>query len=265
MQENWTPFGCITKLLSLMISKPLLPPTNLLLGHVANHLPLWKRILDLFFCLIAAPFFAAVGLLVSIWLALLSPGPVFFKQQRIGCRGRPFMLYKFRTMHADADVGSHRTYFATLVGTNRPMQKLDAARDVRLIRGGWLVRASGLDELPQMINVLRGEMSLVGPRPCIPYEYEQYSAQHRARLASTPGLTGLWQVSGKNRTTFEEMVRLDVKYGRTKSLWLDLKIVVKTLPAILVQIADIHHNRKSRNKQDRVVEVTNRTAPSFQT
>jgi lipopolysaccharide/colanic/teichoic acid biosynthesis glycosyltransferase len=119
------------------------------------------------------------------------------------------------------------------------MQKMDSRGDSRLITGGWLLRATGLDELPQIINVLRGDMSVVGPRPCIPYEYEQYTAQQRERFASVPGLTGLWQVSGKNRTTFEEMVRLDVEYARSKSLLLDLKIITMTLPALYTQVSDV--------------------------
>jgi lipopolysaccharide/colanic/teichoic acid biosynthesis glycosyltransferase len=116
------------------------------------------------------------------------------------------------------------------------MVKMDARGDSRLIPGGRLIRASGLDELPQIINVFRGEMSVVGPRPCVPYEYEQYLPWQRARFNVVPGLTGLWQVSGKNRTTFEEMIRLDLRYAETRSLWLDLKIMVLTLPALLAQL-----------------------------
>ncbi len=116
------------------------------------------------------------------------------------------------------------------------MVKMDARGDSRLIPGGWLLRASGLDELPQLINILRGEMSLIGPRPCLPYEYQQYLPWQRARLDAIPGLTGLWQVSGKNRTTFEEMVLLDIKYAKTQSLGLDAKIALLTVPALLHQI-----------------------------
>jgi lipopolysaccharide/colanic/teichoic acid biosynthesis glycosyltransferase len=170
---------------------------------------------------------------------IASPGPVFFRQERVGYRGRRFNLYKFRTMHVSADVTSHQAHFAELVRSNVPMHKLDARGDCRLIPGGWLLRASGLDELPQIINVLRGEMSLVGPRPCIPYEYGQYSPAQRERFSTTPGLTGLWQVSGKNRTTFEEMIQLDIRYARSRSLGLDLKIIAKTVPALWVQVSDI--------------------------
>lgn len=208
------------------------------------------------------PFFAAATLLVSVFLVLVSPGPIFFRQERIGYMGRKFVLYKFRTMRMNAETASHRAHFSELVRSNRPMQKLDAKRDTRLVPGGWLLRASGLDELPQIINVLRGEMSIVGPRPCIPYEYEQYSAWQRARFSSAPGLTGLWQVSGKNRTTFDEMIRLDIAYSQRKSLWLDLKIVALTIPALCRQIADTHFLRRVR-AQSRTSHAT--TAATFQT
>ena len=119
------------------------------------------------------------------------------------------------------------------------MTKLDAQNDPRLIPLGALLRATGLDELPQIINVLRGEMSFVGPRPCIPYEYERYQPWQRRRFDAVPGLTGLWQVSGKNRTTFNEMIRLDIEYSERLSLGLDLKIIFRTLPALLQQCLDI--------------------------
>jgi lipopolysaccharide/colanic/teichoic acid biosynthesis glycosyltransferase len=177
--------------------------------------------------------------------SVASPGPVFFRQERVGYRGRRFMLYKFRTMHVSADVSTHQAHFAELVKGNAPMLKLDSRGDSRLIPGGWLFRASGLDELPQIINVLRGEMSLVGPRPCIPYEYIQYTPPQRQRFGTAPGLTGLWQVSGKNRTTFEEMIRLDVEYVARRSLLLDVRIILLTVPALVRQISD---TRKAKKK-----------------
>lgn len=201
--------------------------------------PGWKRFIDICCCLVALPFLALATLVVAILTTLTSPGPIFFQQERVGYRGRKFKLYKFRTMHASAETASHRAHFAELVRSNTPMQKMDSRGDSRLITGGWLLRATGLDELPQIINVLRGDMSVVGPRPCIPYEYEQYTAQQRERFSSVPGLTGLWQVSGKNRTTFEEMVRLDVEYARRKSFLLDLKIISLTLPALYTQVSDV--------------------------
>lgn len=201
-------------------------------------LPFWKRVLDIVCCLAALPVLALAALAAAVLTGITSPGPIFFRQERVGYRGQRFRLYKFRTMHVRAETSSHEAHFASLVRSNVPMQKLDGQGDPRLVPGGSLLRATGLDELPQIINVLRGEMSLVGPRPCIPYEYSQYSSGQRERFHSVPGLTGLWQVSGKNRTTFEEMVRLDLDYGRRRSLGLDLWIIVRTPLALAVQVRD---------------------------
>lgn len=208
-------------------------------------LPPWKRAIDLGVCLLAIPVLAIMSLVAAIIMRLVSPGPVFFYQDRIGYRGNRFRLYKFRTMTCNADISGHQAYTAGLMGSNAPMVKLDGRRDSRLIPGGWLVRAAGLDELPQMINVLRGEMTLVGPRPCLPYEYENYQDWQQARFNAVPGLTGLWQVSGKNRTTFDEMIRLDIRYSQEMSLGLDLKIIFLTPRALLAQIFDTRQNRRS--------------------
>lgn len=146
------------------------------------------------------------------------------------------MCFKFRTMYVGADSAIHEGHVNYLVNSNTPMVKMDAKGDSRIIPFGVLLRSSGLDELPQIINVLRGEMSLVGPRPCIPYEYEKYLPWQRERFNAAPGLTGLWQVNGKNKTTFNEMIRLDINYVRNKTLWLDLKIIFKTIPAVINQM-----------------------------
>ena len=171
------------------------------------------------------------------------------------------MLFKFRTMHTNAATDSHRQHLQNLIKSERPMIKLDAQRDPRLVPLGSLLRASGLDELPQLLNVLRGDMSLVGPRPCIPYEYEMYEPWHHQRLDAVPGLTGLWQVSGKNRTTFEQMVRLDIDYAKRKSLWLDLKIILMTLPALWGQYCDL---RAMRPKETSASARTEGLAKSVQ-
>jgi exopolysaccharide production protein ExoY len=209
-------------------------------------LPLWKRSLDIACCLAALPFLAVAALWAFLLTKIASPGPVFFRQERVGYQGRKFALYKFRSMHVTANVMTHQMHFSQLMKSNVPMQKLDARGDTRLIPGGWLLRASGLDELPQIINVLRGEMSIVGPRPCLPYEYEQYSAWQRDRLAAVPGLTGLWQVSGKNRTTFDEMVKLDIAYAQALSLKQDVGIMLRTVPALVAQISDTRQARDAR-------------------
>lgn len=205
-------------------------------------MPRWKRALDLTFCLFALPVLAICTLFVSLLMKLASPGPIFFKQERVGHGGRKFKLYKFRTMHVSAPTATHQAHFAELVKSNVPMQKMDG-RDSRLIFGGWLLRASGLDELPQLINVMKGDMSMVGPRPCIPYEYDQYSTAQRERFSTVPGLTGLWQVSGKNRTTFDEMVRFDITYARSLSFGQDVRIMLMTAPALWTQIMDTRRSR----------------------
>jgi exopolysaccharide production protein ExoY len=201
-------------------------------------LPRWKRVLDIVCCVAAMPVFVGCTLVVALLTRLSSPGPIFYHQERVGFQGRRFKLYKFRTMHVRADTGQHQMHFAELVRSNLPMRKLDGQGDSRLMTGGRLLRAAGLDELPQIVNVLRGEMSVVGPRPCIPYEYPQFSIAHRERFEVAPGITGLWQVSGKNGTTFDEMIELDTRYVRSRSLAADLKIICRTIPALCGQLAE---------------------------
>lgn len=220
-------------------------------------LPRWKRTLDLSFCCAALPILAFATFFVAILMSVASPGPIFFRQERVGHLGRRFRLYKFRTMHVGADTSNHQAYFTTLMASNAPMQKLDANGDTRLIPFGWFIRALGLDELPQIINVFTGEMSMVGPRPCIPYEYDKYSFSQRARFDAVPGLTGLWQVSGKNRTTFDRMIQLDVEYAAKRSLALDMKIVIKTVPAMLAHFADICRARQGAVASPKSASHTN--------
>lgn len=223
--------------------------------------PAWKRAIDICCCLVALPPFLFCTFFAALLTRLYSPGPIFFRQERIGYRGRRFNIYKFRTMHVSAEVMSHQLHFAQLVRSNAPMQKLDGRGDSRLIPGGWLLRASGLDELPQIINILRGEMSIVGPRPCIPYEYAQYTPAQRERFSTVPGLTGLWQVSGKNRTTFEEMVRFDIEYARSKTLGLDLKIILLTVPALLIQISDTRKAKRAARAGAAVRDAVSTSSP----
>jgi exopolysaccharide production protein ExoY len=221
-------------------------------------LPLWKRALDLAVITAFLPIIAFVGAVVVLLIKCGSRGPVIFRQERVGYRGRNFTCYKFRTMHVNADTGSHRGYTAQLMKAQTPMTKLDAARDPRIIPFGTIIRATGLDELPQLVNVLRGEMSMVGPRPCIPYEYESYEPWQRRRFEAVPGLTGLWQVSGKNRTTFNQMINLDIEYSERKNFWLDLKIMLKTVPALIIQCGD---QRAARRKVAADAQATVATKP----
>ena len=201
-------------------------------------LPLWKRTLDFVIILILSPALVVIGGLVALLVMCGSCGPIFFRQRRVGHKGREFVCYKFRTMQVGAETDSHRGHATHLIKSGTPMTKLDTHRDPRLIPLGAALRATGLDELPQLINVLRGEMSIVGPRPCIPYEYELYEIWQRRRCDAVPGLTGLWQVSGKNRTTFNQMVLLDIEYTERSSFWLDVTIIFKTLPALWRQCLD---------------------------
>ena len=203
-----------------------------------NGIPLWKRLLDLAIILSFSPVLVLVGGAVALVVKCGSRGPVLFRQHRVGYKGRQFTCLKFRTMHVGAETSSHQGHTAHLIKSETPMTKLDASNDPRVIPLGSILRATGLDELPQMVNVLRGEMSIVGPRPCIPYEYEMYEPRQRRRFDAAPGLTGLWQVSGKNRTTFNQMINLDIEYSERASLWLDLKIILKTVPALAAQCRD---------------------------
>jgi lipopolysaccharide/colanic/teichoic acid biosynthesis glycosyltransferase len=199
----------------------------------------WQRGLDIVCSLLALIVLAPLLLLAALLIRLVSSGPVFFKQVRIGRGGKPFVLWKFRTMVVNADTALHRNHVARQIRAGadhgaaaRPMSKLD--HDPRVIPGGGVLRRTCIDELPQLLNVLRGEMSLVGPRPPIPYEVSEYQRWQKRRLDTLPGLTGLWQVSGKNRLTFEEMVRLDIRYSRRQSLWLNIRIILRT-PGVIVQ------------------------------
>jgi len=211
---------------------------------VPSAVPTWKRALDITLVLLALPVLLPVMAAIAILIWVVSDGPILFRQERVGLFGSRFMCFKFRTMHVNNDTSVHRGHLTDLMNSDKPMVKMDVTGDPRIIPFGVPLRSSGLDELPQLINVLLGQMSLVGPRPCIVYEYEKYLPWQKKRFDSLPGLTGLWQVSGKNRTTFDEMIDLDIRYSREKTLWLDVKIVLKTIPALIVQIQDTRRGRK---------------------
>jgi lipopolysaccharide/colanic/teichoic acid biosynthesis glycosyltransferase len=197
--------------------------------------PRWKRVVDILGGSICLLLFFPVGLAVAVLIKTVSPGPLFFRQERLGYLGKPFTLWKFRTMAMNTNTEVHEEHLRNLIRSDTPMKKLDDNADARMIPLGKLLRQLGLDELPQLINVLRGEMSLIGPRPCLEYEANQYEIWHRGRFNALPGLTGLWQVNGKNKTTHSEMMRLDINYVQRKSFLLDLKITLMTWPAIIQQ------------------------------
>ncbi|MBV9008613.1 MAG: sugar transferase [Verrucomicrobia bacterium] len=222
------------------------PPPRCSPEALAAALPAWKRALDIALILITLPLWLPVMLIASAWVAITSPGPIFYRQPRVGFKCRRFMIVKFRTMKVNADTSTHEAYLEQLMASDKPMIKLDATGDPRLILGGKFLRATGLDELPQLFNVLRGEMSIVGPRPCTVREFELYSDEDRYRLNALPGLTGFWQVNGKNRTTFRQMIEMDVFYSKHLSLRLDLKIIARTFPAIAAQLVDLSQHLSAR-------------------
>jgi len=209
----------------------------------STAVPDWKRTLDITCILLALPGVLLVMGSIAAVIKTVSPGAVFFRQERVGHRRTRFTCWKFRTMREGADTGAHERHLTELLQSDAPLTKMDAAGDPRLIRFGAMLRATGLDELPQLINVLRGEMSLVGPRPCTPHEEQGYRPWQYARFDTLPGLTGLWQVNGKNKTTFAEMVALDILYSRTKSVWLDLKIMARTLSVLTAQVQEASKRR----------------------
>jgi lipopolysaccharide/colanic/teichoic acid biosynthesis glycosyltransferase len=201
---------------------------------LAARPPLWKRMIDLGLLACTVWIWLPLATLVLCVVKLASPGPAIYRQGRVGYRGRNFMIFKFRTMRVNAETRTHEEYLEQLMSSNSPMTKLDAS-DSRLVPFGRFLRATGLDELPQIFNVIRGEMSLVGPRPCTAVEFQRYRPDQRDRANAFPGITGLWQVNGKNNTTFNEMIAMDIHYARNMSLGLDLWIVARTLPAIASQ------------------------------
>jgi lipopolysaccharide/colanic/teichoic acid biosynthesis glycosyltransferase len=215
------------------------------LDHASNDRPVhrfFKRCLDLFGAIIGLILFFPLMTLTAMTIKLTSPGPAIFKQSRIGSKGCRFTFYKFRSMYVNNDDHVHREYLHKLIEGNhedinhgewdQPFFKIK--NDNRITPVGKIIRKLSLDELPQLFNVLKGEMSLVGPRPPIPYEVEKYKPWHFRRILEIkPGITGLWQVDGRSRTSFDEMVRLDLRYTKDWSVWLDIKILLKTVKAVI--------------------------------
>ena len=210
------------------------------IGLYATYPQILKRGMDVLACaaglVILSPFF----LLAMVAVKLDSPGPVFFHQMRVGLNGRTFKMIKLRSMIHNASDAIHKEYLKQLIAANEASETdksgnavYKMTNDPRITRVGWIIRKTSIDELPQLWNVIRGDMSLVGPRPPLPYEVEQYEDWHLKRLHIRPGITGLWQVSGRSRLSFEEMVRLDIHYIENWSLWKDIKILLLTIPVLL--------------------------------
>jgi exopolysaccharide biosynthesis polyprenyl glycosylphosphotransferase len=204
-----------------------------LIGLKDNSLTGWnyvvKRLVDIVLSLLVIAIFALPMLVIAIAVKLNSPGPIVVKQTRIGKEGKPFTFYKFRSMYQDADAR-----FADLLRYNETNgATFKMKEDPRVTKVGRFIRRASLDELPQFFNILFGHMSFVGPRPGLPREVVKYEPWHFRRLEVTPGLSGLWQVSGRSNLSFDDMVKLDIYYAEHWSLWLDLKIIVRTLPAVI--------------------------------
>jgi exopolysaccharide biosynthesis polyprenyl glycosylphosphotransferase len=199
-----------------------------------------KRVLDFSASAALLLFISPLFLLISALVKLKSPGPIFFRQERVGESGRPFTMLKFRTMHVNNDEAIHKEFVSKLIqgaapnGGDGADTAFKIVNDPRVTPIGRLLRQTSLDELPQLWNVLRGDMSLVGPRPPLAYEVEQYKPWHYRRvLEAKPGITGLWQVTGRSRTTFDDMVRLDLRYAKKVSPWTDIKILLATPRAVI--------------------------------
>ncbi len=221
-----------------------------------------KRCLDISLTLITLVVLSPVFLVIALLVRCTSRGPAFYRQERVGYNGRPFVMYKFRSMYVESDESLHRLAYEQFLRGERatgkvdgevlsavpagavklPAEKKGSAKkpkqrpqlgDPRVTRVGNVLRRSSLDELPQLFNVLRGDMSLVGPRPPIPYEVGLYQPEHLGRLDTLPGITGFWQVHGRGRVTFEQMVQMDLEYIQRQSLWWDIKLLLLTLPAVL--------------------------------
>jgi exopolysaccharide biosynthesis polyprenyl glycosylphosphotransferase len=199
-----------------------------------------KRLLDITASALLLLLTSPVFVLVAALMKLKSPGPVFFRQARVGGQGRSFMMLKFRTMHVNNDASMHKQFVSQMIkgvaptGGGSKDTAFKIVNDPRVTPIGRVLRQTSLDELPQLWNVLRGDMSLVGPRPPLQYEVEQYKPWHYRRvLEAKPGITGLWQVSGRSRTTFDEMVRLDLRYAKNPSAWADIKILLATPRAVI--------------------------------
>jgi lipopolysaccharide/colanic/teichoic acid biosynthesis glycosyltransferase len=201
-----------------------------------------KRAVDIAGSLLALSVCSPLLLVIAVAIKVSSKGPILFKQRRVGQYGRTFTFLKFRSMHLDNDPSAHREYVTKLIAGNATPDAASGkgegvyklTNDRRVTSVGRLLRRSSMDELPQLINVLKGDMSLVGPRPAIPYEVAAYETWHRRRVLEVkPGLTGLWQVNGRNSIKFDDMVRLDLQYAKSWSLWLDIKILMRTPRAVL--------------------------------
>jgi len=209
---------------------PSAPPTSRL---VWSPTPIWKRAIDVVVSTLALVLLSPFLFLIACYIRLVSRGPAIFKQSRLGEMGRPFTIYKFRTMHCgdpEAATSEHREYVSSRAELDEVISKPDLAH--RLIPGGEFLRQRSLDELPQLANVLIGNMSLIGPRPDV-LDWEDYTAWQQKRFEVKPGISGLWQVSGKNRLSFSRMMELDIEYIERRGFWFDMWIALRTVRLLI--------------------------------
>lgn len=211
-------------------------PVESLEPLLATPILRWKRAVDISGSILVLLILLPSFFLIFIIIKIVSPGPAFFKQERTGYLGRPFMMWKFRTMKINSDISRHKDQIRTEIQNDLTLSKVK--NDSRIFPFGNFLRQSSLDELPQLINVLKGEMSLVGPRPELPYAVNEFKRWHCARFDVLPGMTGLWQISGKNSTTFTQMIRYDLKYRRKLSFWFEIKILLLTIPVVFKQLTE---------------------------
>jgi lipopolysaccharide/colanic/teichoic acid biosynthesis glycosyltransferase len=224
-------------------SNPTLYPDLSQRARTKRVFNVMKRSMDVFGSVMGLIGFSPAFLIIAVAIKMTSTGPVLFRQQRVGQFGQPFVFLKFRSMHVNNDCRVHQEYVTKMISGTRQTTQVDGngdgvyklTQDPRITRFGAFLRKTSLDELPQLVNVLKGHMSLVGPRPPLPYEVEAYEVWHRRRLLEAkPGITGLWQVNGRSRVKFDDMVRLDLQYARTWSPWMDVKILLRTPVAVVL-------------------------------
>jgi len=237
MKEDAAAFAVVDGDYSLVSSQLFIPADTTRYFGILGRL---KRVFDLCIACLMLVAVSPVMLVIALLIKQADRGPVLFAQERLGRDGRPFKFYKFRSMAHNSDDAIHRQFVAMFIGgdesgcaeSNEGEKVFKMKEDPRITKIGSILRRTSLDELPQLFNIIKGEMSLVGPRPPIAYEIENYQPWHMERLKAVPGLTGLWQVSGRSSVSFEEMVRLDVRYINNWSPFLDLVIMLKTIPVV---------------------------------
>lgn len=238
MKENAAAFAVVNGDYALASPKLFIPADT---TRYYGSLGVAKRIADVVIASLVLVLISPLMLLIALCVKRSSSGPVFFVQERLGRDGQPFKFYKFRTMVHNSDDAIHRQFAAMFISgdkdgcaeSNSGDEVFKLKKDPRVTDLGYFMRKTSLDELPQLFNIIKGEMSLIGPRPPIAYEIEYYQPWHMERLKAVPGLTGLWQVSGRSSVSFEEMVRLDIRYINEWSPMLDFKILLKTIPVVL--------------------------------